>query len=385
MTAAVAPVQELHDDQLRAWDAEAVDVAGGHVLQSVAWAEHRRAGGWHPRFLAVGEQRALVLVRRWPVLGGGSGYAPRGPVGPAVPWAFDGAGATPGAGTAIAAATAAIAAHLAADGVDVLAADPEVAEADTSYRATLDGAGFHAIDDIWPSRHRMAIALSTVDEASLFDGIAKATRQRIRRAERDQVVVVRHDLAPGDQPGMVRPGEDGGAALDRFYGLLRATGERRGFGFAGPAEFTTWWRRALAAGHLVYLEAREGAVDGDVLGGLILYRHGRRLSTAHSADRAERRRDHPGAMHLLRWRAIQLALAEGRSEMDLGGVDTPGAHRLPVEGEPMYGLYEHKRSFGASWVALSGAHERVARPWRYTLGRVTAKIARTAGRARGAA
>ena len=91
----------------------------------------------------------------------------------------------------------------------------------------------------------------------------------------------------------------------------------------------TWWVQALAAGHLVYLEAREGSVDGDVLGGLVLYRHGRRLSTAHSADRAERRHDHPGAMHLLRWRAIELALAERRTEMDLGGVDVAGARRPP--------------------------------------------------------
>jgi lipid II:glycine glycyltransferase (peptidoglycan interpeptide bridge formation enzyme) len=176
-----------------------------------------------------------------------------------------------------------------------------------------------------------------------------------------------------------RTSEAGGEALRRFYELLRATGDRRGFGFAGPDEFVPWWTRALAAGHLVYLEAREGAVDGDVLGGLVLYRHGRRLSTQHSGDRAERRRDHPGAMHLLRWRAIQLALAEARTEMDLGGVDVAGARREPVEGEPTYGLYEHKRSFGARWVALAGAQERVARPWRYALGRGMAKVARTAG------
>ena len=176
--------------------------------------------------------------------------------------------------------------------------------------------------------------------------------------------------------GTVRATEDGADALRRFYGLLRATGDRRGFGFAGPEEFVPWWGRALEAGHLVYLEAREGAPDGDVLGGLVLYRHGRRLSTQHSGDRAERRRDHPGAMHLLRWRAIQLALAEGRTEMDLGGVDVPGARRIPAEGEPTYGLYEHKRSFGAEWVALAGAQERVARPWRYALGRGLSRVER---------
>ena len=100
------------------------------------------------------------------------------------------------------------------------------------------------------------------------------------------------------------------------------------------------------------------------------------MSTAHSADDAARRRDQPGTMHLLRWRAIELALAERRTEMDLGGVDVAGARRPPEPGEPTHGLYEHKRSFGATWVELAGAHERVARPWRYAAGRVTARIAR---------
>jgi lipid II:glycine glycyltransferase (peptidoglycan interpeptide bridge formation enzyme) len=66
--------------------------------------------------------------------------------------------------------------------------------------------------------------------------------------------------------------------------------------------------------------------------------------------------------------------------MDLGGVDVQGARRPPVEGEPMYGLYEHKRSFGASWVELSGAHERVVRPRRYAIGRALARASRLARR-----
>jgi lipid II:glycine glycyltransferase (peptidoglycan interpeptide bridge formation enzyme) len=129
---------------------------------------------------------------------------------------------------------------------------------------------------------------------------------------------------------------------------------------------------------LVYLEVNDTA--GTPLGGLVLYRHGERLTTVHSADRAGARADHPGLMHLLRWRAIQLALREGRREMDLGGVDVAPDHRLPVEGEPMHGLYEHKRSFGASWVEMTGAHERVLRGWRYGLGRLTGRLARAGTR-----
>ena len=85
-------------------------------------------------------------------------------------------------------------------------------------------------------------------------------------------------------------------------------------------------------------------------------------------------------MHLLRWRAIQLAIREGRREMDLGGVDVGPAHAEPVAGDPMAGLYEHKRSFGAGWVEMTGAHERVIRPWRYGVGRLTNRAARIIGR-----
>ena len=95
---------------------------------------------------------------------------------------------------------------------------------------------------------------------------------------------------------------------------------------------------------------------------------------------ADHRTTHPGLPHLLRWRAIQLAIAEGRAQMDLGGVDVAGARRIPEPGEPMYGLYEHKRSFGADWVELAGAHERVIRPRRYRLGRVLARGLRTVRR-----
>jgi lipid II:glycine glycyltransferase (peptidoglycan interpeptide bridge formation enzyme) len=85
-------------------------------------------------------------------------------------------------------------------------------------------------------------------------------------------------------------------------------------------------------------------------------------------------------LHLLRWRALQLAISEECLEMDLGGVDVTGARRIPTAGEPTYGLYEHKRSFGAEWVDLAGAHEHVARPLRYASGRVTHRLARVLAR-----
>jgi len=368
--------REITGDDLEDWDELAVGAPGGHVYQSRAWAAHRSAAGWRPRFLAFGDTRTLVLVRPWPGLPGGSAYIPRGPVGPTIPWTFEGSPAADGAGLAVGNGLTAVARLLAAEGVDVLAADPEVADGDVAYRSALADEGFRPIPEIGPSRHRMALRIEGADEAAVLDGVAKATRQRVRHAERHGIVVVRHDADPHEWDGFIRAAGDSRTALERFHDLMTETGTRRGFDFPGPGEYVAWWGRALAAGHVIYLEARDGGTDGDLLGGLMLFRHGTRLSTQHAADRVDRRHDQQGTMHLLRWRAIQLAIAEGRAEMDLGGVDVRGARRIPVEGEPTFGLYEHKRSFGAQWVALAGAYERVERPWRYAAGRAASRLAR---------
>ena len=345
------------------WNEHTVDQPTGHVYQSLEWAGHRAADGWLPRYVVIpGGPGVLALLRPWPQLGGHSAYVPRGPI-PA------------GSPDESAQRAATVAGLLADEDVDVVAIDAEV-PADPAYAEALRAAGFHPIEEIQPSRHRMSIPLANADEDSAFEAIAKSTRQRIRHAESDGVIVVRHDarLAGGVGEGFAAPSEPTQIALDRFYDLLLETGERRHFSFGPRETFVAWWAAAHRAGHLVHLEAR--GPDGDPLAGLLLYRHGLRLSTVHSGDHEQARRDHPGALHLLRWRAIQLAIREGRDEMDLGGVDVAGARHEPREGDPMYGLYQHKKSFGAGWVELAGAHEKVIRPNHYRAGRVVAKLSR---------
>ena len=356
---------EIHDAPTADWNALAVDRPGGHVLQSAQWAEHRRARGWRPRFVAAGEHRVLALVRPWPLVGGGSAYVPRGP-------------APVTDGDALGSLLWDVTRALAGAGCDVVAADPEVAADDEAWRTWLRRARFHPIEEIQPSRHRVTLRLQGSDEESALANVAKSTRQRIRKAEQQGVAVVRHDATATDGPGdgFVAPAEPADVALDRFYDLLLETGERRRFSFGPRLDYLAWWRRAHAAGHLVYLEARDTGPSGDPLAGLVLYRHGGRLSTVHSGDHAAGRRSHPGALHLLRWRAIQLAIRSGFGEMDLGGVDVAGARRQPREGEPMHGLLQHKLSFGAQWLELAGAHERVIRPNRYRAGRVLAGVHR---------
>lgn len=355
--------------ELADWDEGAVDAPGGHVYQSLAWAEHRVAAGWTAEHLRFDDgYRALALLRPLDVVGGWSAYLPRGPIAAGEP--------TEETAERTAERLAAIVDHLAEAEVAVVASDAEIPAA-TGYGARLASIGFSPIEEIQPSRHRISLALAGRDADEVFGGIAKSTRQRIRKAEKDGIVVVRHDgrIAPGGVgEGFTAPAEPTEIALDRFYDLLFETGERLQFSFGPREPFVAWWQAALRAGHLVYLEAR--TADGEPQAGLVLYRHGERLSTVHSGDHADARRDHPGALHVLRWRAIELAMRERRAEMDLGGVDVAGARREPTEGEPMWGLYQHKRSFGGEWLDLTGAHERVLDANRYRIGRIAAKASR---------
>ena len=362
----VADAAELAD-----WDERTVEPPGGHVYQGLTWAEHRERSGWTAdRLVFEDGYRVLALRRRWPLVGGWSAYVPRGPIS---------AAETP---ETTADRLATLVAHLRELDVAVVASDAEIA-AQTGYPRLLAARGFRPIEEIQPSRHRIGLGLAGRSEDDVFAGISKSTRQRIRKAEETVEGVVRHDgrIGPGGPgDGFRAASEPAEIALDRFYDLLLETGERKHFAFGPRDAYLAWWRAALRAGHLVYLEA--WAITGAPVAGLLLYRHGERLSTVHSGDHAEDRETTPGALHLLRWRAIQLAIREGRTEMDLGGADVAGARREPRDGEPMRGLYQHKRSFGGEWLELSGAHERVLDPARYRLGRLAGRAGRLLGSVR---
>ena len=348
--------------ELETWDALTVQPAGGHVLQSRPWAQYRAHMGWQPRFLIGSDGSAvLALLRPWPLLGSASAYISRGPV-------------PNGTVEELVARLGGVTDWLAANGVDVVASDAEVATW-TGYGDQIAALGYHPIEEIQPSRHHLVLKLGDrVDSDAAFGNISKSTRQRIHQAERQGIQVVRYDASvEGDDVGsMFQAREDAPeVALARFHGFLEATGQRRRFALTARSTFLDWSHMAFRAGYLVLLEARD--LEGVPFAGLVLYRHGGRLSTAFSGDEAGARERHPGVFHLLRWRAIQLAIEEGSLEMDLGGVDIAGARHEPQEGEPMFGLYQHKRSFGAEWLELVGAHERVIRPTRYLLGRIAAR------------
>ena len=336
-----APVRQLEGDGARPTGTrEAVDATGGHVLQSRAWAEHRGRVR-----LAAAVPRRRRRCGRWcwcglaAVVPGGSAYVPRGPVGPGTPWvARTGDGSGAGRRAARLGWRAARPSPRSWTG-RASTCSPRTRRSPRTTRATAAALGCGRVprdpgDPAVAPPDGAARCPPTATPAAVLAGVAKATRQRIRRAERDGVVVLRWDAArDGPRGQRSAPTED---ARRRPATASTACCARpaTGAGSGSPARASSWPGGAGPTPPATSSTSRRARArpDGDVLGGLVLYRHGRRLSTAHSGDRAERRRDHPGAMHLLRWRAIQLALAEGRTEMDLGGVDVAGARRIPRRG-----------------------------------------------------
>ena len=382
-------IHEATEADLADWDARAVHVPGGHVYQSRTWGEYRRRNGWRSRFLVFDDGfRLLSAERPWPVVGGAGAYIARGPVA---------------AGEAVAQTAdrlAAAATWLAAQGVDVISSDAEI-PVETGYPDLLRERGFDQIEEVQPSRHRMTLPLDPgVDDAAVLGLFAKSLRQTIRTAEHKGLRIVRYDAgAPSggesgsgttgfETPGFETPGFETPAldprdpvalipVFERLHDLLAKTAVRRHFPVAPRRKLIDASTHAVAAGLAFQLEAR--SPDDELVATSLFYRHGRRITYGLSADRIEMRRQFPGVVQLVLWRAIQIAIAEGCDEFDLAGVDVKGARHRPREGDEMYGLLVMKERFGGQWIDLAGNHERVVRPWRYALGRVTARLGRLTG------
>jgi lipid II:glycine glycyltransferase (peptidoglycan interpeptide bridge formation enzyme) len=316
------------------WDRLAVDVPGGHVMQSVAWAEHRRRQGAEPRFVSFGDGHvALVTLRRSPAMPGASAACRRGP-------ALAGDAPEVHAGRC-----AALAAWARDEGARDLFLDP-VIDATPAWDVAMEAAGFVIADELEPSIHVMRLDLPTDGgEEAAWAGFSRSTRQRIGAAERAGTTVRRDDDA---------------GRLDEFGELLLERAEALGIPLREGRAYLGLWRAEIDSGIARLLVAEHG---GELVGGLLLYLQGGVHATAYSADRAARRRELPGTMHLVRWTAIREAVAAGVPAIELGGVDLPGRREPPRTGDPNYGLFEHKASFGAHWVVRTPARRIVLRPW----------------------
>ena len=274
-----------------------------------------------------------------------------------------------------------------------------------AYRAAILAAGFRPIEEIQPSRHRVTLPLggaaadprrrrghgtATIRPdagAGRRGGGLRGDRQvhppadPRRRARRGQP-------SSGTTRGSARMGQ--GRALptrprrrrSRWTGSTACSsrpGERRHFSF-GPRSGV----RGLVAGGAGRRSSRlpGGAGARLVAGGPRERRSPGWSSTGTAAGcrrsiRPTTRRREPTT------RARSTCCAGGRSSWPsaraarrwTSAVSTsPASRDEPREGDPLYGLYQHKRAFGGRWLELTGAHERVFDRRGYALGRLAGRL-----------
>ena len=208
------------------WDRRTVQAPGGHVYQSLAWAEHRRGvrvaaalPALRRRLRGAGARTVVAVHRRFQRVPAARtdrrrGGPPRSPR------------------TASRPSPTIWRARAWTSWRPMPRSRPT-----TGYGERIRRAGFRPIPEIQPSRHRISLPLPPdATDDDIRAGFGKSTRQRINGAERAGLRVARYDTAGWtDDEGAVRGARPArsGEALHGFYSMLESTGGRRGFQF-GP-------------------------------------------------------------------------------------------------------------------------------------------------------
>jgi lipid II:glycine glycyltransferase (peptidoglycan interpeptide bridge formation enzyme) len=338
----VSPVRPATPAEIRDWDSLVIaNPDRGHVLQTRAWGEFKRAWGWSPHYLIAewsGRQVAILELRRWVAGLGRVRYVPRGP-GIDDPSQLQG--------------------DLRGSRRDgfLVKIDPEIpAPADTSQWSAL---GLRkAPNEVQNSNATILVDIAREDEA-LLASFKPKTRYNIRLAGRKGVRV--RQIAVNDDTIRV------------MHRLMRETQSRAGFMLRPADYFAGYWRLQHAAGQGEFFFAFHG---DEVLAGCFVTHFGTR--GWYKDGGSSRRHRELMAPHLLQWEVMRWLRSHGVTTYDLVAVP-PATHLQP--DHPYFGLYRFKSGFNdvitqftGTWdwpvsavryAAWNAVGERAARQWTY--------------------
>ncbi len=276
-----------------AWDAFVASSPLSPYLQATPWAEVKARNGWGVRRVAVGRgERVLgcqLLLHRFGPLPWSVGYAPRGPVGPALDrelvldW------------------TDALRSVARRERVSHVVIDPEIEAGGPELEWFLE-AGWQACPSPQPSRSRW-IDLRT-DEERLWGDLRAKWRQYVQKARRAGIVVV----------------EAGTEGLDEFYAIYVETALRAGFPYRTAATYRAVYEAYAAHGRARLLLARDPA--GSAQAALMLVGWGRRVVEPYGG--MTQRGAESRANYLLKWEAIRASREAGYAIYDLWGLSHAG-------------------------------------------------------------
>ena len=342
------PNHTLTDPALRsAWDRRAVAARGGDMHQGAAFAADRSRRSITTIALDADGTPLLVCLRRLPLIGLSVASISRGPAVPT--------DAQTDETLLIPRLLQRVGAWLRKEaGVIELRVDPWLPASD-AIEAEWRRAGFAPCEESFFSKNAMwirATARAGATEGEVFSLLGSSKRNQVNAARRSEIKIVR------------LPREGSASALEEAAELVNETASRREFAKIDREQTLLTWADLMSAGQMEVWLARDA--DGSAIAVETAIRHGERLTSHHAGSRTDGRPTSAGVGALLKWTLIETARQEGRIA-DLGGADVVGHRQVPQPGDKMYGLYDHKRSFGAEWVEMSGAHRIVLDPPRYAL------------------
>ena len=296
-----------------------------HLLQTSTWGELKARHGWRPLRISDGRAGAQILLRRL-LPGRHVAYVPRGPVGP---WSAL-------LGDLIEAARR--------SGALVLVLEPDAGDPEA---ASLAGHGFvRARRSVQPMTSLRLDLLG--EESEILARMHQKTRYNIGLAQRRGVAV-----RPWEKP-------------QDFGEMLRATGDRQGFGVHTADYYRDAYDLFHPRGEAEIFLAEK---DGEALGALMVFGWGRGAWYLYGASTTVHREWM--ATYLLQWEAMRWARARGAAWYDLWGIPDASEGELEAQFEGrrdgLWGVYRFKRGFGGQWFQTPGAWEFPLRPWLYRL------------------
>lgn len=336
------------------WDELVLALQSPHVLQSSAWGALKGRWGWSVHRFAWGPPRAevaaaLALVRPVGRTGQRVGYIPKGPL------VND-----PAAREAWAEVLPDLERWARSTGLLTLKIDPGVPARASTVTDLLRAHGWRSAVTQVQFPNTMCTDLSVGTEA-LLAGMKSKTRYNIRLAERRGV--------------RVRYGDE--ADLPALYALYVRTAARGGFGVRAWPYYRDAWvaflRREMGA--LILAER-----DGEPLAAVFPVSFGDTAWYLYGAS-ADHGREHMPA-YLAQWESLRWAVERGCRRYDWWG----GPTRMD-EADPLWGVYQFKRGFGARMCEQIGAWDYPAKPLAFLVYRWlergrNALVARRSGPAR---
>lgn len=300
----------------------------GNVFQGAEFAEQKKLGGWTPRFIIGNDIAVTVLEKTIPILGR-LWYLPKGPGITSVRELDD-----------ILSDLKALAKQ---NGVFAVKIEPELLDSDET-RADFMKLGLTKVTPVQPNFSTVKLDIST-DLDSVMASLNQKGRHAIKRAERDGATA--------------RLVESSDANCELMYKLLADTA-KGSFRIRNYTYYKTFWQRYAAVGRGQLFFAY---VDDQVVAGAYAVVFGNKSTYKDGASIRER--TVYGASHLLQWRVIEWAKANGSVIHDFCG--SPPAAEIKNPEHPHYGIGRFKTSFNKEVTDYVGAWDAVINPGKYKL------------------